>query len=327
MIRKAGDEVMECVRIAQFGDIHLSFDGAVFPPIGLKEVRLKRALSMSSWVLKRSRHYRREIADVVMEDVVAAGPDIFACVGDVTNFGLESEFVAFADWFRSKGLPEGLLVPGNHDAMVSESHVRKRLALRPWLGSKVLQPQRVSVMVRDRVALVGVNTACPTGPFQAWGVIGRSERESLRQTLVELGRRGLCRVVVMHHPPLPGERSRGLRCWQDFRNIVNECGAELVLYGHEHERSLSRIPMTSVSVLGCPSASRLWKRGAGTEDKVRRMRFNPGWNLITISDVGTGWKVDVEARSFDGDRWESECGRTHVVNKEDGLPDVSSSDA
>ena len=55
------------------------------------------------------------------------------------------------------------------------------------------------------VALIALSSAIPTMPFMAAGRLGSAQRALLSVALEELGRQGLFRVVLIHHPPLAGQ--------------------------------------------------------------------------------------------------------------------------
>ena len=90
------------------------------------------------------------------------------------------------------------------------------------------------------VALVALSSAIPTMPFIAAGRLGSAQRAFLKLALEELSRAGLFRVVLIHHPPLPGQASwrRGLRDAKATIGILKEAGVELVLHGHNHEQTV-----------------------------------------------------------------------------------------
>jgi 3',5'-cyclic AMP phosphodiesterase CpdA len=115
------------------------------------------------------------------------------------------------------------------------------------------------VRILGRVALVGVNSALPTPPAMAWGRVGREQLARLAGVLDRLGAEGLFRLVLIHHPPLPGQasRSRGLIDAEAVEQVLQRHGAELVVHGHNHRNMLAWRPSGSgmVPVVGAPSAS------------------------------------------------------------------------
>ena len=127
--------------------------------------------------------------------------------------------------------------------------------------------------------------------WSSQGRVGPDQLAGLEACLVALGREGLCRVVLIHHPPLaiPGGRGRkGLVDAAAFRAVLGRVGAELVIHGHTHRRHLGKIESVAgaTPVIGAPSAS------AGND----RHGDLGGWNLYEIARAEAGWRVEVTCR-------------------------------
>jgi hypothetical protein len=92
------------------------------------------------------------------------------------------------------------------------------------------------VRQRGNVALIGASSAVPMGWRIAAGRLGMTQIESLREILRELRTRGFFRILLIHHPPLPGqaEARKALVDAADLKAVLQEEGAELVLHGHNH---------------------------------------------------------------------------------------------
>jgi len=115
------------------------------------------------------------------------------------------------------------------------------------------------VRVVGRVALIGLNSALPTPPVMAWGRIGSDQLARLAAVLDRLAAANLFRLVLIHHPPLPGQgsRTRGLRDASAVEAVLKRHGAELVVHGHNHRNILVWLACESgvCPVVGAPSAS------------------------------------------------------------------------
>ena len=74
-----------------------------------------------------------------------------------------------------------------------------------------------------------------------------------------------------------------------FREVIASHGAELVLHGHDHRRSLLTIPgpRSAVPLVGVPSAS-----APATDEKPA------GWNLFRIDGAAGAWRCDLEMRGL-----------------------------
>jgi 3',5'-cyclic AMP phosphodiesterase CpdA len=133
------------------------------------------------------------------------------------------------------------------------------------------------------VVLVALSSAIPTMPFMAAGRLGSAQRALLCLILEELGRKGLFRVVLIHHPPLASQAGwrRCLRDAKKLTRLLKETGAELVLHGHNHEQTLVELQTITgpLFVVGVPSASDAM---AGRTPAAR-------YNEYRIDRVDNGW--------------------------------------
>jgi 3',5'-cyclic AMP phosphodiesterase CpdA len=228
----------------------------------------KRALGWLSWRLRRRHRYLPAVLEALLADLAQAAPDQIAITGDLTQISLEDEFAEAAEWLARVGPPERVsAIPGNHDAYVAVPHERSWHRWADYLASdrsaaalcgesEELFP---SVRLRGGLAIVGVCTAQPTPPFLASGHIGVEQMARLDRVLARLGEARLCRVVMVHHAPVPGVTSsrRALRDVAAFADVLRRRGAELVLHGHLHRSHHGALPGPErpIPVVGVPSAS------------------------------------------------------------------------
>ncbi|MDE7547453.1 metallophosphoesterase [Acetobacter fabarum] len=298
---------MASVLLAHFSDPHL-------PLVSLpswREWRFKRALSLLSWFYRRRHLHTSAPLLRVMQDIEQAHPALVAITGDMTNLGLLSEFRAAERWLKKHNLPPTLLVPGNHEALVREKSVEKRALWAPWLHMDE-NGRAPSVLVQDHVALIGVNTAVPTLPFMATGRAGQEQLDLLGKTLKALGESGLCRVVLLHHPPVARlvQNRKSLTDLNMLQDILRREGAELVLHGHSHRATACTIPSTSIPVLGVTSASHI----ASSPQKAA------GWNRITITAQPDTWDITVQRRVLGADGFMHDCDAGRVYSQHRHLP-------
>jgi 3',5'-cyclic AMP phosphodiesterase CpdA len=151
-------------------------------------------------------------------------------------------------------------IPGNHDAYTA---VPRERGLQHWSNYLASDPGEgdgyPSVRVRGELALVGVCTAEPTPPFAATGRVGPEQLARLDHILERLGASRLCRVLLIHHPPVAGltSRRRSLRDAPALAEVLRRRGAELILHGHLHRTTLASLPgpERAIPVIGVPSAS------------------------------------------------------------------------
>jgi 3',5'-cyclic AMP phosphodiesterase CpdA len=191
------------------------------------------------------------VADAIAADALAQKLDHIVVTGDLANIGLPSEYEAALSWLKALGDPAQVsVVPGNHDIYTARLHGASCLERwAPYMTSDAWGAGRAGArddrfpFVRrvGNAALVGLNSALPTPPFVASGRLGERQLEELSRTLERLGGEDVIRVVLIHHPPLPGQaaRLRGLEDADAFERIIDTHGAELVLHGHNHRDMLS----------------------------------------------------------------------------------------
>ncbi|EHH69454.1 metallophosphoesterase family protein [Gluconobacter morbifer] len=269
------------VTLAHISDPHLPP-----PPVRWQEILNKRALSLVSWKRFRRHVHLAATCEALVSDIGQTGVDGILVSGDLTNFGTPAEFASAARWLRTLPAP-AMVIPGNHDCMVKQPETTGLAQWRPWAADTFPY-----VRIHDDVAVVGVNSGIPTPPFMACGHVGARQRTRLERLLERLGEKGLCRVVMIHHPP-----RRGLVPWRksllDSREVAHlfqRTGAEIVLHGHSHDATLTRIPGTDIPLLGVASASL-------TSTTPQRQAC---WNHLAIHRDGSGWRINLSRHRVDG---------------------------
>lgn len=251
---------MTAFTLAHFSDVHLS----PVSGFGPRHWNLKRSLGYLNWLKKRRHVHARGVADTLLADAAALRVDHIAITGDLINLGLPAEYEAALGWLHDLGSPQRItVVPGNHD-------VYTRLSGHPgiarWAAYMGSEEQSLAFPFIRRVgplALVGLNSAVETAPFVAAGRLGAHQIEVAGEMLDGLAEEGLIRVVLIHHPPLPGLTSprRALADAQHFARMLQRVGAELVLYGHNHTERLDWLAHAAherggeIPVIGVSSAS------------------------------------------------------------------------
>jgi 3',5'-cyclic AMP phosphodiesterase CpdA len=240
--------------LAHISDPHL----APLPAPNPLELFSKRGLGFINWLRKRRAIHRPEVLAALVADLKAQAPDHIAVTGDLVNLSLTSEFALAHAWLERLGLAADVtLVPGNHDAYVRAA---ASLALRHWSDYMRGDKGESFPFVRRRgpLALIGLSTSLPTLPLAATGRLHGDQLARLGALLQHLGREGAFRVVLIHHPPVPGaNRFRRLSDAAALRAVLRTHGAELILHGHHHEASLAWLPgpRADIPVVGVPSAS------------------------------------------------------------------------
>ena len=301
-----------------FNLVHLT-DFHLFQPRGTtwRDFTNKRLLSYLSWRLHRKRANSLRLLSAFIDFLPALAWDQVVVTGDLTHMGLPRECRLARRHLELMGPPERVFViPGNHDAMVpsaSEAYGDLWHAFLapdegyryPDMNGRISYP---SVRIRGGVALIGLSTARPTPPFSAAGRLGERQRRRLAAVLDATGKQGLFRVVLLHHPLLPGQVSsrKGLRDASQLRFIIRRCGAELILHGHTHRHSHDMLdgPVGAIPVLGLPSSSA--RHASAAKSACLR--------CYAIRPANGGWQIDVH------DHRQASDGRIRPVIGSQGLP-------
>ena len=285
--------------LAHLSDPHMAY------PAGSRWVDFfnKRFFGYLKWRLKRQAEHQDDVLDAMIQDVRNYHPDHVVITGDLTHLGLPAEYQKAKEVLKALGSASQVtIIPGNHDAyvdgaldcrmvewvdyMVSDGEIARDGA---QTKANAIFP---SLRVRQGVALIGVSTAQPCSTFLAVGSVGYEQLQRLQKILVEAGKKGLYRVVLIHHPPKSGVVSwrKRLTDADAFQEVLHTCGAELILHGHAHhvsrtylETSRHRIP-----VIGVPSAS---SAGGGAERRAR-------YHLYYLSPGMDDWDVRVRVRGY-----------------------------
>jgi 3',5'-cyclic AMP phosphodiesterase CpdA len=280
---------------------HLSDPHLPMPTARPLDLLGKRVTGYYNWWRNRAHLHVPEALAGIVADIKVQNPDHIALTGDLVNISLPDEFARASKWLAAFGTPDGItVIPGNHDVYVA---TRWGEGLGLW-GAYMAgdgKPPAADFQVfptlrrRGPVALVGLNSGVPKPPLFATGELGEAQIAAAEKLLVELGRQGLCRVVLIHHPPLTTEKHfKRLTDAAAFQAMIRRVGCELVLHGHNHRSEVSRIdgPIGPVPVIGVTSAS------AAPGSKYGRARYH----LIHIEREPTGWRLGVDIRALREDR-------------------------
>ena len=283
-------------RFAQISDPHLSDLSAV----RWRQLASKRALGYLSWRRRRRHEHRPEMLAALRADLHAIAPAHTVVTGDLTHISLPEEFREAREWLDGLGTTDAVTVlPGNHDRYV---HTPWAESLGLWSGfmssdgasadqaAEQLFPQ---LRVRGPLAFIGLDSAVPSPPLMATGRLGARQLERLADILDRLRGSGLLRVLMLHHPPVPGEEKWRKRLVDApaLCALLARHPVDMVLHGHRHRalQSVIRIPGSDIPVFGIPSAS-----AAGVLSN-----YPAEYNLYDVLRDGAAWQVRVSARRFD----------------------------
>lgn len=277
--------------LAHISDIHLG----PLPPLGVKDYLAKPLFGFMNWHQNRERIFDSTVLDSLTDDMRAAKPDHIAVTGDIVNLGMEAEFEHALGWLITLGDPSDVtVIPGNHDAYVPGSLEGLNRTWRPFMEGELPPGRTTFPFIRRRgpLAIIGVSTAIATPPFMATGRVGVGQANALARALAETGERGLCRVVLIHHPPGDGSTSwhRRLIGTKLVHDAIAASGADLVLHGHNHVTSITSLcgPNGPVPVVGAAAAS----------TKPNGHAVGGAYNLIRIDGDEPPYTITMTERGY-----------------------------
>lgn len=283
-------------RFAHLSDLHLS-DLAAIP---WHRLLSKRAQGYLSWRHRRRHEHRPEVLAALRADLLAQAPDHIVITGDLTNIALPEEFLSARRWLQSIGTGDRVtVIPGNHDRYVRTAWEESCGQWSEFMRSDAPAPARAAddvfplLRVRGGVAFIGLDSAIPAPPFMAIGRLGATQLARLETMLHELRGSGLLRVLLLHHPPVPGEEKWRKRLVDapELCALLQRTPVDLVLHGHRHRalQSAIRVPGSDIPVFGIASAS-----AAGVLS-----RHPAEYNVCSVKPVAGGWHVRIDARRHD----------------------------
>jgi 3',5'-cyclic AMP phosphodiesterase CpdA len=291
--------VADTLSFAHLSDPHLSS----LVGVAAGDLLSKRALGYLSWRRRRRAEHRPEVLAALRHDLEITRPDHIVISGDLTHLGLPSEFQETRQWLHSLGSPSHVtVVPGNHDAYVATPWHRTFALWAPYFISDGAQVAHASAQdvrdsfpslrIRGPAAFIGICTAVPSAPLLAIGRLGHEQMRRLERMLGETGRQPRFRILLMHHPPVPGALSwrKRLTDGPTLRSVLARRGAELVLHGHTHRTTFARIETAAgpVPVIGVPSASLI----SNEPDRCAR------YHVYQLRRDGEEWALLISVRRY-----------------------------
>lgn len=274
----------------------------------LAELAGKRGLGFINWHRGRKHIHRTEVLDAITDDLKTIGADHIAVTGDLVNFSLESEYALARAWLDRLGPANAVTaIPGNHDAYVAAAQNGPVRHWAEYMSGDDRSSHFPFIRHRAPVTLIGLSSAVPTGPFMATGELGEGQLSQLAKALGLT--HGSFRIVLIHHPPEspPNRHLRRLIDGVSFRQVLATYGAELVIHGHDHTRSLTWLdgPQKSIPVVGAPSASA----------RVAHHNENRGgYNVFQIDGTPGAWQCVMIAREYGEDGKVAEVLRQDLLS-------------
>ena len=205
-----------------------------------------------------SPHFAPTLLERTIAELNELQPDVVVVSGDLTNFGLEDEYVTAYRYLERIECQNTIVVPGNHDSRnVGYVHFEE------------LFGDRRSQLHTDGISVVAIDS---TEPDLDHGTVGRGLYPWIEESF---RREAYLRLFVLHHHllPIPGTGRE--------RNVVHDAGdaleclqrarVQMVLSGHKHVPYAWRLENLFVVNAGTASTTRL------------RGKTKPCYNVIEAS--------------------------------------------
>ena len=223
-------------------------------------------------------HFGREdprLVQGLLTSLEAAGPDLIAVSGDLTQRARVSQFVAARAFLDALPRVPTLVVPGNHD--VSTTNLVERFT-RPLARYRRHITREMEPFLEDEeVAVVGINTVRVLSTKD-----GRINHRQVSCACARLNdvEPDRVRVVVTHHPmDLPMEDTRNALVARSKMAMTGfaDCRVDLFLSGHLHTGQT----VTTMKRYGIAGFSAIVAQ-AGTAVSTRTRGVANSWNMIHV---------------------------------------------
>lgn len=281
-------------RLAHLSDIHLG----PLPEVTVRQLASKRITGYVNWQRNRKGVLDDKVLNALTDDIRDIQPDHIALTGDLVNLALDAEIEVARLWLQEFGGSEAVsLVPGNHDAYVPGAFDKICVAWGKYMtgdGEKGPSSRKSFpyIRVRNNIAFIGATSARASAPFMASGYFREDQAGRMGALLDQAKKRGLFRVVMIHHPPVHGATAGHKRLFgiARFQKVIKEHGAELVLHGHTHLSTVHWIngPKDRVPVVGVAAAG----------ESVGEGRPLSQYNLFDISGEPGNWSIRMTRRGL-----------------------------
>jgi 3',5'-cyclic AMP phosphodiesterase CpdA len=203
----------------------------------------KRLMGGLNMLLFRRHIMRNEFMPILVEHIIEQKPHAVIITGDLSTTSLDGEFALLRQFLQPlmQQIPI-ITIPGNHDIYTANAERQQRyqkyfIDCHGPNGNGSSSSYPFVREIGEKLVCIGLNSAVPTGLHGSWGMIDDSQLSKLSNILNSYVDR--FRVVLLHHFLLDvhghhGLPNRGLRNRDRLLAILANCGAEMILHGHEH---------------------------------------------------------------------------------------------
>ncbi len=227
------------IRIGHLSDIHV--------PAGIqpsfRDLMGKRITGYLNFKWRREKEYDPQVLQHAVKRLIEAKVDLVIVSGDLSNLAYHQEFDQ-ANLYLSPldhaHIPY-LVIPGNHDRYLARATDGYMEALfHEHLGTPLDPPHPYPwIYEHDDATIIGLNSAVPNAPFQAWGHVSERQLRALDQLTQRLPPSPKPRIVTVHHhigqaPHKKRDHNRNLRNSDAVLAHAKALDAQLILHGHNH---------------------------------------------------------------------------------------------
>ena len=233
-----------------------------------------------------------EVVPALVEEINAAGVELVAVSGDLTQRARRRQFEAAVAMIEQFEAPT-LVVPGNHDVYAWWHRPIKRVFRPLSRYRRYFGDDLAPTFERDGLAVLGLNSA--HGRTIKGGRIGDSARARVRSFFKNAAPEAF-KVLVLHHH-LTAIQALGphdvARKARQTLTVAAEVGVELVLCGHLH---VSHVEPVEVA----PAGHRLVIASAGTATSNRGRAAHRDTNFFNLVEVAPA-SFCIHERRYDPD--------------------------
>jgi hypothetical protein len=199
----------------------------------LRDYASKRIVGYTNWKRNRKEAMTSDSLDRLVTDMHAQNPDHIAVTGDLTNIAMREEFENARLWLEALGPPERVTairattIPMFRGRIIVTASSGRRgwSVTTPSMSASVVPFHAAQRPGRpDRCLVRG-----GLGPIHGDGTGRRAADRASGRAPAESARRGLFRVILIHHPPKlidPNSQWRKLTDGKRFRKAVEQYGAD-----------------------------------------------------------------------------------------------------
>ncbi len=231
--------------------------------------------------------FNARLAELILQDVYAAKPDLTILSGDFTMRGRVEEYKQARAYLEQ--LPKPIFtIPGNHDQPLGMTvGVLWERMTTPWKNyQKHIHKVVDASFEMAGVFAVGVNSNHPVLPGGIWS----SKQRAFIENEFRRAPNDACKIFVTHHHLEWNNNYRPFGTWFPTAqlNWLDKLGVELILNGHTH------VPLTTQTAQGIVIA----QAGTSMSGRVRHGHGNAYNRIVIQPDALTiqimGYDVDAD---------------------------------